>query len=252
MDRRSRTTDTFQSYNTLTSSSYEPARLGKRKKAPTYEVETIPDTEIVQITLLRSDGDISRWPSDAQTTRKVDDYGHVDYFVKASDKELKLWRKKIGRFLAAYPLRADGLSLDPAQCYLKSFPPGYILMTRLSGDKDVPRRDCYLYGGKRRYESPAEWCLHAKWLVEDCPMKPSGSRRQCECIDCDGTVPQSTLSGKYNLNAVDDTRGGRKQKKGGRKKENVDRPIIAKDYTKMNHPTVQIFPSVSGSSLPGG
>ncbi|TFK55009.1 hypothetical protein OE88DRAFT_1653619 [Heliocybe sulcata] len=223
----------------------------RRTDGPTYKVQKSIDSELVLITLRRSDGDPSRWPSAEMMERVVDEQGRVDYFGEPTEKESKLWRKKIGSFLARYPLAAYGVSLDSYQCYLKKFPSGYILLTRISGNKDAPRRDCYLYGGQRRYDSPAEWCCHSKWLAEDCPMKWGGKRRDCECVVCDGTTPQLVLSAKYNLNDVDEPRRGSGKKKRTRRESQVDRPIMAKDYTKLNHDSVQMCPA-AGSSLASG
>ncbi|KZT26320.1 hypothetical protein NEOLEDRAFT_1063313 [Neolentinus lepideus HHB14362 ss-1] len=208
----------------------------------TYEIKTYAHSELVEITLRRSDGDPSLWPSPEARTEQVDDQGQVDYYGEPTARESKLWRKKIGTFLARYPLRSDGQSLDPSLCYLKEFPDGYLLVTRISGNKNAPRRDCYLYGGQRRYDSPAEWCCHSKWLVEGCPMKSGGRKRDCECVVCDGTIPQKVLSQKYNLNDVDESSRSTlaKKKKSARRESKVDRPIMAKDYTKLNADATQI------------
>ncbi|KAF8497638.1 hypothetical protein JB92DRAFT_3146639 [Gautieria morchelliformis] len=129
------------------------------------------------ITLFCSDGDgaFRPTPSELNPARRED--GTINYFreCKGDDETLKLWKCKIGTFLAESVLHLP----RGRKYYLSSLPRGYGLFVHVKGDKDDPRHDSYLRGSSTvtAFRSPAEFIFHAKWILLGCP-KPIHKKPQ--------------------------------------------------------------------------
>ncbi|TFK54214.1 hypothetical protein OE88DRAFT_1165488 [Heliocybe sulcata] len=206
-----------------------------------YDVVQHGTSNIALIDLRNSDGDVSRRPQ--RTRRVVDEDGNVDYLEEAGKEVEKHWRKVIGGFLAKTVLADQGWNLKHDNCLLKQLPEGYELYIHRKGDKDVPRTDVYLYGGRHVFRSPDEFCLHARWLALGSPTKRFTNKPDCPCKYCHGQLSQTELNKMWEIAPPPKCRGPRKKPDSKPKTDWANVVARAKDYTKLNISTQT--PSVS-------
>ncbi|VDC03148.1 unnamed protein product [Peniophora sp. CBMAI 1063] len=99
------------------------------------------------------------------------------------------WRQTIGMFISGALLSQTSDAPSNRKLWvLESFPPDYVLArrtrrTRKKDGTEKSRTDVYLYGGKSRFASPAEFAAHAIWLMRgaiagDCACKHCSNASQ--------------------------------------------------------------------------
>ncbi|KAF8520460.1 hypothetical protein BU17DRAFT_65464 [Hysterangium stoloniferum] len=156
------------------------------------------------ITLHCSDGDKTFRPSLEELTLVVLKGGLIDYMHECTrdSPTLKLWKTKIGSFLAQHVLKLP--DARRRKYILSSLPRDYGLFDHRKGDRYNPRHDAYLYGSKvgAVFRSPAEFFFHAKWILLGCPTPgsvpghneelwgpalPEEITDRCACTYCAGT-----------------------------------------------------------------
>jgi len=150
------------------------------------------------------DGTKAFRPTREELTRVVLEGGVIDYMHECTgaDPILKLWKTKIGSFLAQHVLKLPDAKYR--KYILSSLPEGYNLFDHRKGDRYNPRHDAYLYGSKTAavFRSPAEFFFHAKWILLGCPTPgsvpghneelwgpalPEEITDRCACTYCAGT-----------------------------------------------------------------
>ncbi|KDQ21407.1 hypothetical protein BOTBODRAFT_25847 [Botryobasidium botryosum FD-172 SS1] len=147
-----------------------------------------------------TDGDSSLLYDDGE--KVIDENGNVNYLVSiplTSDAG-KLWRRKVGTFLAHRVLDID--RSRRSVWFVDKFPEGYALYEHRKGPSYKPRTDHYLVGCElgHIFRSPAEFALHAKRIFDVANASDPSEAPPCECKYCSGAI-QSDISRKlFNLN----------------------------------------------------
>ncbi|ETW83660.1 hypothetical protein HETIRDRAFT_457799 [Heterobasidion irregulare TC 32-1] len=146
-----------------------------------------------KITLRVSDGDRTNVPPAEPYVVGTD--GRVCSFERVwpSEWPAKMWKRKIGRYLARVVFERGQ---EPGEHIwaLWKWPEGYTLWVKKTSklgageDHDV-RRDYYLYGSLsprcRYFSSPKEFVLHAEWLMKGMP-RDGRNGPLCRCEYCSG------------------------------------------------------------------
>ncbi|KZV60352.1 hypothetical protein PENSPDRAFT_760055 [Peniophora sp. CONT] len=225
---------------------YDELQLAQRSGKATSGLFTVTDG-IIKLDDSASDGDVYRVPSSEQRRRKEDAAGRVDQYMQLAEghKVHRHWAKTIGQLVAYHMFhqkrsRSVGFRIE--------LPHGYSLWHHIDGtvsDEDNARKDPYLYGsithgtGKTPFRSPAEFAPHFMWLMLG---RPEG---ECKCQYCThrpqdevsaelfGYLSKSELQGPQPIASGSGQQSVvEKKKPKGRRLKPVDKPIVAKDYTK--------------------
>jgi len=166
------------------------------------------------ITLHCSDANSSVRPN-AELHPVVRNDGSIDYMHECvgDDPVLTLWKTKIGSFLAEFVLHLPEVR-GRKKYILANLPKGYGLFVHKKGDRYNPRMDAYLWGSGSVFRSPAEFFLHAKWILLGCPKPdplapphpdeelwgpqlPEEFTDRCGCKYCAGTN-QTYISNNFS------------------------------------------------------
>ncbi|VDC02106.1 unnamed protein product [Peniophora sp. CBMAI 1063] len=201
---------------------------------------------IISLDDTMSDGNINFVPSPEQQHKKVDARGRVDQHVQLAERDEthKHWVKTIGRIVAYHMF---GGARNDVYFRIK-LPHGYTLWHHVDGtasEENNARKDKYLYGctthgsGKMTFRSPAEFAPHFMWLMLG---RPEGG---CKCQYCSHR-PQDLVSSELfgyvpkseDMDSPQPVRGrqasaAENKKPRAKKVKPADKPIVAKNYTKM-------------------